>query len=310
MICVRQKQAGKRQTGLLGLLLWCRDGRWRARRAARARRSTETCAARRRIALGAEGIGVGLLAVLAEAGAELQASALRGGLDVLRGIPVKLEQSVVFCFFVDLDRFLIDFAADADDIASDNGWRVGRRNGLRIRGVARSGIRCVAAPGRSARGRAGLAIRGILRSRAALLLTGQQATSTAGRRTGRRAKSRGLRKERIDRRRLEAADELAVWTDVEEAPRAVFLVHRIFVGLAHEVDVADAGTFGEVVEGGRVAALLLVKELDAADIVFAAPDHLVFFLALGFGDHRETYGKSGNDQHGGEIGRASCRERV
>src|SRR5216684_4208750 len=47
---------------------------------------------------------------------------------VLRGIPDKFEEAIIFCFVVNHDGRLVDLAPDSDNVAAHNRWRVARRN--------------------------------------------------------------------------------------------------------------------------------------------------------------------------------------
>src|SRR5260370_40481000 len=49
---------------------------------------------------------------------------------VLRGIPDKFEEAIIFCFVVNHDGRLVDLAPDSDNVAAHNRWRVARRNCL------------------------------------------------------------------------------------------------------------------------------------------------------------------------------------
>src|SRR5579885_1418559 len=46
-------------------------------------------------------------------------------------MPDELEQAIILGLFVNANRALVDFAADADDVSADDGWRVA---GGQIRG--------------------------------------------------------------------------------------------------------------------------------------------------------------------------------
>src|SRR5262249_1378718 len=89
--------------------------------------------------------------------------------------------------------------------------------------------------------------------------------------------------------------------DVDEPPRTVRLVHRIFVFLAEEVKLRHA--LLEIFDGLRVVAGLVEVEANRARILLAAPDGFVFPLAAAFNanifddrgggdkqDHDETHG--------------------
>src|SRR5262249_4214430 len=77
--------------------------------------------------------------------------------------------------------------------------------------------------------------------------------------------------------------QLAVGPDINEAPGAVFGIDGIRVSLAHEANTHFI--FGEIFQGGGKARLSTVHlvitdvQANAADVLFAAPDHLFFFLA-------------------------------
>jgi hypothetical protein len=75
--------------------------------------------------------------------------------------------------------------------------------------------------------------------------------------------------------RFEAPDQLAGWTNIDQTPLAVFAVHRILIGLAHETDVADFG-LGKVFQRRGEFARFTVIHFDGSDVLLAAPDHLRF----------------------------------
>ena len=93
-----------------------------------------------------------------------------------------------------------------------------------------------------------------------------------------------------------AADQGAGGSDVDEAPRAVVLVHRIFIGFAHVADAA--GGFDQVVDFGGIAAELGDVAANAALVLVAAPDHLLLALALALGFDFQG-GRSERNQHHG-----------
>src|SRR6266704_1429011 len=83
--------------------------------------------------------------------------------------------------------------------------------------------------------------------------------------------------------RLEASDQLTRGPYVDKPPGTVFFVHGVFVGLSHEAE----GThfwFGEIVKGSWKTSHFAVIEFYAAGVLLAAPDHLLFFFALAFGE--------------------------
>ena len=96
---------------------------------------------------------------------------------------------------------------------------------------------------------------------------------------------------------LQAANQLSRGADIDKPPGTIFLVHGVFVSLAHEAERTQL-RLGEVVEGGRKPPCLAEMELHSADILIPAPDHFFFFFAPALGqnvrrdDHRGEEQKS------------------
>ena len=68
-----------------------------------------------------------------------------------------------------------------------------------------------------------------------------------------------------------------------QPPFSVFRVHRILVSLTHKANAAKFW-FGQVVHGRRKLPGLAVIELDTANVLLAAPNHLRFFFAFALGE--------------------------
>lgn len=189
-----------------------------------------------RILLWAGGILSGLLTErLAQSRAGLHAWLSRSEI-VLRGIPDEFEEAIVLGFVVDDDGRLVDLAADTDDIAADDGRGIAGRDGLRIgsrvaligRNGRSSGGRRICAGSRSARL---CPTRALLTNRAGLCRGARPGQGIRG-----SAYTACLGKPEVLLGRLQAANELSRSADVDEPPRTIFLVHGIFVGLAHEAE--------------------------------------------------------------------------
>src|SRR5258708_8272039 len=96
--------------------------------------------------------------------------------------------------------------------------------------------------------------------------------------------------------RLEASDQLTRGPDIDKPPRAVFFVHGVFVGLAHEADGTQL-RLGEVVEGSRKPPHLAAVEPHAAGVLLPAPDHLFFFFTAALLPHLPPHPPTGNNQN-------------
>src|SRR5579863_3605285 len=173
---------------------------------------------------------------------------------VLGRIPDELEEAIVLGFLEDHEAGLIDLAANADDAAAHDSWRIASGNGLRVcaSAGASAGSRSAGGhPRRSSVGTCAESARGGYSGawggiRAEDARTGLPADrSRCG--SGRLPDAACAGHLDIAQRLVEAADEVASGADVDESPGAVLFVHGVFVGLAHEADVADFG-LGQVVE--------------------------------------------------------------
>src|SRR5580692_5952972 len=229
--------------------------------------------------------------------------------DVFGGIPDELEEAVVVSLLEDHEGGLVDLAADADDAAAHDGRGVAHGDVLRVDGrggrIGSRSTRSGAAGGCSictcgggswscsdcARGiRARTESTGAGAGLAADAACGSAGSVRLAGSTGHLANAQ---------RRIEAADEVARGADIDEAPRAIFLVHGIFVSLAHEADAADFG-LGQIIERVREATKFAIVKLDAARVLLAAPDHFFFFFAFAFGKDAQADRHSADDEQRSE----------
>src|SRR5207249_3700305 len=97
--------------------------------------------------------------------------------------------------------------------------------------------------------------------------------------------------------RLQAAHELSRWPHINEPPGAVFLVHGVFVNLAHEAECAHLRR-REVLEGGRKPPHFAEIELYSAGVLLPSPNHLFFFFAPSLGQDVWHNHHRGNQQNG------------
>src|SRR5260370_39996075 len=92
---------------------------------------------------------------------------------------------------------------------------------------------------------------------------------------------------------FQASKQLSSGAEIDKPPGTIFLVHGVFVSLAHEAERTQL-RLGEVVEGGRKPPRLAEMELHSADILIPSPDHLLFSFALALGQNVR------HDDHRGE----------
>src|SRR5713101_3050275 len=201
---------------------------------------------------------------------------------------------IILGFVVDDDGRFVDFAADTDDVAADDGGRITRWNRLRV------GSR-VALVGPHRRSRSGRRICSTGLCPAWGLLT-NCAGLCRGARPVQRIRGSGkasyVRKLEV-LRWLQAANELPHGADVDEPPGTIFLVHGVFVSLAHEAERTHL-RLGEVLEGSRKPPCLAEMELHTAGILIPSPDHLFFFFALALGQNVRHNDHRGEEQNGDE----------
>src|SRR5712692_11566788 len=98
---------------------------------------------------------------------------------------------------------------------------------------------------------------------------------------------------------FETSNQLTSGPYIDKSPGTIFLVHGIFVGLAHEAKRTELW-LGQIVEGSRKPPHLAVVELHAAGVLLPAPDHLFFFFAPAFGQDARREHRRGNEQERGE----------
>src|SRR5882762_201983 len=206
---------------------------------------------------------------------------------VLRGIPDKFEEAIVFCFVVNHDGRLVDLAPNSDNVSTNNRRRVTSWNCLGscvtlIRAYAWSSCCrwiCAGAWRRSALSRltgcVGLARCAGLSRRPRLSWTARSIQGIRG-----SANSTSLGKLEI-LAGFETSNQLTGGTHIDKSPRTVFFVHGIFVRLAHEAQRTNF-RFGEVVERSGKPAHFPVVEFDATGVLLAAPDHFFFFFTAAF----------------------------
>ena len=88
---------------------------------------------------------------------------------------------------------------------------------------------------------------------------------------------------------LQTPDELAIGSHINQPPRPVHVIHRILIGLAHEAYARLR--LDQVIDFRREAVRLRVVTPDSADILVAAPHHLLLFFPPPVGQH---IGRNGN----------------